>query len=45
MRLTSDETGSGFPWRPCLLVFVVALAIRLFFLTMIPEDALRPSAD
>ncbi len=45
MRLTSDETGSGFPWRPCLLVFVVALAIRLFFLTLIPEDALRPSAD
>ena len=34
-----------FPWRPCLLVFVVALAIRLFFLTLIPEDALIPSAD
>ncbi len=45
MHLTSDEPGSGFPWRPCLLVFVVALAIRLFFLTLIPEDALIPNSD
>jgi hypothetical protein len=26
-------------------VFIVALAVRLFFLTLIPNDALRPSAD
>jgi hypothetical protein len=45
MHLTSDEPGSAFPWRPCLLVFVVALAIRLFFLTLIPEDALIPNSD
>ena len=45
MHLTSDEPGSGFPWRPCLLVFVVALGVRAFFLTLLPEDALRPSAD
>lgn len=34
-----------FPWRPCLLVFVIALGVRLFFLTLVPEDELIPSAD
>jgi MFS family permease len=33
------------PWWPGLLVFVVALAIRIFFLTLIPRDALQPSTD
>ncbi len=33
------------PWWPGWLVFTVALAIRLFFLTLVPEDALRPSTD
>lgn len=33
------------PWWSGLLVFLVALAIRLFFITLIPEDALRPSTD
>jgi hypothetical protein len=28
-----------------LLVFLIALAIRLFFLTLIPRDALQPSTD
>ncbi|MBK5097491.1 MAG: hypothetical protein JJE01_06890 [Gemmatimonadetes bacterium] len=37
----SDRT----PWWSGLLVFVVALAIRLFFLTLIPRDALQPSTD
>ena len=37
----SDHT----PWWSGLLVFVVALAIRLFFLTLIPRDALQPSTD
>ena len=40
-----EKAHSSFPWRPCLLVFAVALAVRLFFLTLIPADALRPSAD
>ena len=39
------EPSSRFPWRPCLGVFVVALAVRLFFLTLIPTDMLNPSAD
>ena len=34
-----------FPWRPCLGVFVVALAVRLYFLTLIPTDMLQPSTD
>lgn len=33
------------PWWPGLLVFLVALAIRLFFITLIPRDALQPSTD
>ena len=40
-----EQSDGGFPWRPCLLVFAVALGVRLFFLTLIPEDALRPSTD
>ncbi len=32
-------------WWPGLLVFLVALAVRLFFLTLVPEDAFRPSTD
>jgi len=32
-------------WWPGWLVFTVALAIRLFFITLVPEDALRPSTD
>ena len=40
-----EQPRNGFSWRPCLLVFAVALAVRLFFLTLIPADALRPSAD
>jgi len=40
-----EQSHGGFPWRPCLLVFVVALGVRLFFLTLIPGDALRPSTD
>jgi hypothetical protein len=39
------ESHPRFPWRPCLLVFVIALAIRLFFLSRLPADALHPSAD
>ncbi len=39
------QSPPRFPWRPCLLVFVVALAVRVFFLTLIPEDALQPSGD
>jgi hypothetical protein len=42
---TDHEICDPFPWRPCLLVFLVALAVRVFFLTLIPEDALRPSTD
>lgn len=42
---TPGGSPPGFPWRPCLGVFVVALGVRLFFLTLIPTDALRPSAD
>jgi hypothetical protein len=45
MNQTSDGASDRLPWRPCLLVFVVALAIRLFFLTLLPEDALRPNTD
>ena len=45
MKLTSDGTGSRFPWRSCLLVFVVAIGVRLFFLTLLPEGTLLPSAD
>ena len=33
------------PWWPGLLVFLVALAIRIFFLTLIPREALQPSTD
>lgn len=40
-----EKAHSSLPWRPCLLVFVVALGVRIFFLTLIPEDALRPSSD
>ncbi len=39
------ESPPRFPWRPCLLVFAVALVVRVFFLTLIPEDALQPSGD
>ena len=38
-------SSSRFPWRPCLGVFAVALAVRLFFLTLIPTDMLHPSTD
>ncbi len=38
---SSDRT----PWWPGLVVFVVALSIRLFFITLIPEDALSPNTD
>ena len=33
------------PWWPGLLVFLLAFAIRLFFITLIPRDALQPSTD
>jgi hypothetical protein len=33
------------PWWPGLLVFLLAFSIRLFFITLVPEDALRPSTD
>ena len=33
------------PWWPGLVVFSVALSIRLFFITLIPEDVLSPSTD
>jgi len=33
------------PWWPGWLVFSIALAIRLFFLTLVPGDALYPSTD
>ncbi|MCL7958570.1 MAG: hypothetical protein M8861_00110, partial [marine benthic group bacterium] len=39
------ESPPRFPWRPCLGVFVVALAVQLFFLTLIPTDMLQPSTD
>lgn len=39
-------TPQRFPWRPCLLVFVVALGVRLFFMfSLVPSDALYPSDD
>jgi len=37
----SDRT----PWWSGLLVFLIALAIRMFFITLIPRDALQPSTD
>ncbi len=36
---------SAIPWRPCLVAFAAALAVRLFFLTLVPRDAIQPSAD
>jgi hypothetical protein len=40
-----QETPEPFPRRACLVVFLVALAVRMFFLTLIPEDAVRPNTD
>jgi hypothetical protein len=46
MKPTSDGTGARFPWWQCLLVFAIALGIRLFFMfKLVPGDALLPSTD
>ncbi len=44
-RTATVNRSDRAPWWPGLLVFLVALAIRIFFLTLIPRDALQPSTD
>lgn len=44
--LNDDAAPRRFPWRPCLLVFLVALVVRLYFMfRLVPGDALLPSSD
>lgn len=45
MSPPSSASGPGVPWRACLIAFGAALAVRLFFLTLVPEAAFRPDPD
>ncbi|MFO7586594.1 MAG: glycosyltransferase family 39 protein [Gemmatimonadota bacterium] len=42
---THPAPSRGVPWRACLVAFAAAFAVRLFFLSLVPEDALRPDPD
>lgn len=45
MTSRTDRGASTFPWRSCAVVFFVALAVRLFLLTLLPSDWIRPNGD
>jgi hypothetical protein len=34
-----------FPWRPCLIVFAIALAVRVFFLLRLPHEVFVPNGN
>ena len=45
LKPDSSRPSEPFPWRACLMVFLVAVAVRAFFMTLLPESALRPDTD
>lgn len=42
---TRPASRSRVPWRACLVAFAAALAVRLYFLTLVPEAAFVPDPD